>query len=111
MKIKATSQQSIASQLVDILYTSLPSFKITGLSKDLQTVKADAKSKGKAVLFVWRKNTYRLTEALKVTEFDFTNSYVENEGSKEVEAIIKASLSTSTPSTAPAEATKELVNA
>jgi len=93
MKVKSTSQQSIASKLIDILYTSLPSFRITGLAKDLQTVKADAKSKGKAVLFVWRKGTYRLTENLKVTELNFCNTYVENENSKEAEAMIKASLS------------------
>ena len=109
MKIKSTSQQSIASKLTDILYTSLPSFKITGLAKDLQTVKADTKSKGKAVLFVWRKSTYRLTEALKVTELDFTNSYVENETSREAEAMIKSSLAMAEVAAMPAPACIEIV--
>ena len=92
MKIKADGNKTIVSKLTDILNNTLPLTAVTGLNKDLSKIKSDPKSKGKSVLFSWRKGTYRLSENLKVMELDFTNSYVENEVSKEVEAMIKANL-------------------
>ncbi len=94
MKITASNSQSIASKLSDIAFTSLPSMASTGLAKDLVSVKVCSKSKGKAILLKWRKNTFRLSENLKVTEQDFTGDFIETETSKETEAIIKASLAT-----------------
>jgi hypothetical protein len=89
MKITTKNGQSIASQLSNIVNNALPKASVTGLSKDLGVVKTDPKSKGKSVLFTWRKGTYRLSENLKVTELDFTNTYVENEVTRETEALIK----------------------
>ena len=94
MKIKATNGQSIASKLTDIAFTSLPSMSITGLAKDLVSVKVCSKSKGKAILLKYRKGIFRLTENLKVTEQNFTGEFIETETSRETEAIIRASLST-----------------
>jgi hypothetical protein len=96
MKIKATNGQSIASRLTAILTSTLPTVKDTNLNKNLGTVKPDAKSKGKAVLFTWRKGTYRLSENLKVMEQDFTNTFIDSSTAKETEAIIKGALANET---------------
>jgi len=92
MKIRGNNNQSTASKLTDIAFTSLPSFRITGLAKDLVSIKVCPKSKGKAILLKYRKGIFRLTENLKVTEQNFTGDFIETETSRETETIIKASL-------------------
>jgi hypothetical protein len=92
MKITSKANQSIASQLETIIRNALPLTANTGLSKDVGTIKTDAKSKGKAVLFTYHKSTFRLTENLKVSEKDFTGTFVTNNESKEIENIITISL-------------------
>ena len=84
--------KSIANQLTDILNRTLPRQKDTGLSKDLGVVKVDPISKGKSVLFNWHKETFRLSENLKVMQIDFTNTWIENEDTKGVEYLIKQSV-------------------
>ena len=93
MKIKTTPNQTVVSQLTNIVNSTLPRFASTGLSKDLGVVKNDPKSKGKSILFNWRKGIFRLSETLKVTEQDFTNAFIETDTSRETEAIIKSAVS------------------
>lgn len=91
MRIKSQNGKSIASQLSDILCSTLPMVMDTGINSHLGTIKPDAK--GKAVLFTWKKNIYRLTEHLKVQERDFTNTFVTTDECKQVEDRINTVLS------------------
>lgn len=86
MRIKSQNGQTIASQLKEILKSKMPRVANTGINSDLGTVKADPK--GKAVIFTWRKNEYRMTENLKVYEKDFTGTYVITDECKNVEKMI-----------------------
>jgi len=90
MKITATNDKSVVQQLGEIINKSLPMSINTGRYNDVGTIHTCLKSKGKAVLFSWRKAIYRLTENLKVLEIDFTNTPVVTENSMEAEAKINA---------------------
>lgn len=92
MRIKASNGKSTADQLKDILINTFPLATHTGIVRDLCSIKVDPKSKGKSVIFMWRKTTFKLTENLKVTEQDFTNTFSETDNSREVEAKIKSPL-------------------
>lgn len=86
MRIKSQNGKSIASQLKEILENKMPRVANTGINSDLGTVKADPK--GKAVIFTWKKNEYRMTENLKVHEKDFTGTYIVTDECKNVEKMI-----------------------
>lgn len=91
MKIKSTNDKSIASQLTDILTNALPHVRQTGLTKDLRKISPDKRSKGKAINFSWRNSTFRLTENLRVQEYNFCNSLEDTELSKEtMQTIVKS---------------------
>lgn len=90
MRIKATATKSTSEQLADILKDTFPQAINTGLSNDLCSIKTDPKSKGKSVFFMYKKTTFRMTENLKVTERDFTNTFTETAVAKEIEAMIKS---------------------
>jgi hypothetical protein len=89
MRIKSQNGKSIAKQLKEILENSLPKVANTGLNKDLGTVHADPK--GKAVLFTWKNETYRMTENLKVHKKDFTNTFVVTDECEAVEKMVNDS--------------------
>lgn len=92
MKVTSINGQSVSSMLVNIVKSALPSFNQTGLAKDLTKISSDPKSKGKAIIFNWRKSSFRLTENLKVAEITFCNTLMETELSKEAAEIIVKSL-------------------
>ena len=71
MKVTASNGQSVAEQLTNILMRHLPRAINTGITNHLGTVHPDPKSKGKAVKFTWQRSTFRLTENLKVQEYNF----------------------------------------
>jgi hypothetical protein len=87
MRVKADNR-TVTAKLNDILMQSFPLARNTGFSNDLVSVHPDKDSKGKSVLFTWKKATLRLTENLRVKELDFTNTLVESELSKEAESFI-----------------------
>lgn len=111
MKITSQPNRSIVKQLTDILNQSLPQTKITGLTKDLGVIKVDAKGKGKSVIFNWRKSSFKLTENLKVTELDLTNSYVTNEETSAVEQMINGTINKTTIREAIANLAKNIIEA
>jgi len=93
MRVKTKNGQSIVSQLTDIINHALPRTIDTGIGSHLgNNIKAD--SKGKSILFTWKKNLYgfRMTENLKVMEMDFTGTFTQTEDSKAVEMAVEASL-------------------
>lgn len=90
MKVNFVNGKSIASQLSEVVSKTFPAIKTTGKAQDLKAIYSDAKSKGKAIIFVWRKATLRLTENLKVQELNFCNTYEDTQLSKEAaEMIVK----------------------
>lgn len=102
MRVKADNR-TVAAKLNDILMQAFPLARNTGLANDLVSVHPDKDSKGKAVLFTWKKTTLRLTENLRVKELDFTNTLIESELSKEAETFVnkylKPAVEAHTPST------------
>ena len=88
MKIKSTKEQSVHQQLVNLIKKTFPTIQETGLNKDLGLIHPDPKSKGKAVLFTWRKATLRITENLKIQELNFCNTLEENTLSQEASSKI-----------------------
>ena len=103
MRIKSNANGTIGMQLTAIVNKTFPRACETGIARDLISIGNDPKSKGKAILFMYRKTTFRLTENLKVQERNFCNTYETTQNAIEVEAMI---LKTLTPR--PVEAAKEL---
>ena len=82
-------KQTIANKLTNILKSVLPMVRDTGLMKDLGTVHPDPKSKGKAIKFTWRYGTFRLTENMKVYEFNFMGKPEATPEAVQTEEMIK----------------------
>ena len=93
MRINWSKNTTIVNQLMSVVKSTLPTIEATGLNKNLGIVKADPKGKGKSVLFVWRKATLRVTEALVVMEVNFCNTLEKTEAAKEAEAMLMAGVS------------------
>ncbi len=101
MKVTFNKDRSIASQLSEIVKVTFPSIRETGLTNGLLNVYPEPKSKGKAVKFVWNKTTFRLTENLRVQEFNFCNVYEDTELSKKAADMIVKCLNSRMPKTEP----------
>ena len=105
MRIKSQIGKSIANQLADIINKALPRVIDTGINSHLTGVKPDPK--GKAILFAWKKEGFRMTENLKVSKKDdFGNGFMVRDECKEIEKMIEASLNSVVSEVAP---TKEEV--
>jgi len=87
MRVKSDNR-TVAAKLNDILIQTFPLARLTGKINDLVSIHPDKDSKGKAVLFTWKKTTFKLTENLKVKELDFTHTFANTELSNEAEALI-----------------------
>ena len=83
---------SVTVKLTNILLATLPRAINTGMTKDLGTIHPDPKSKGKAVKFTWRYGTFRLTENLKVQEFNFMGQPKPSEIALETENMIRQAI-------------------
>lgn len=92
MKITASTGNSIVSQLTGVLMAHLPRAINTGLMTHLGTVHADPKSKGKAVNFTWKRKTFRLTQNLKVQEYNFMNDPEATPDAIETENLIRVAV-------------------
>lgn len=84
-----TAGKSIVETLSHILKSTLPKRSETGLTKHLTHISPDPKSKGKAVIFKWNSNTFRLTENLTVAELSFFNEWQKTEECKALEDLAK----------------------
>ena len=86
------NSNSTTGKLINSIKAAFPLAYNTGMGNDVGTIHPDPKSKGKAVIFTWKKSTLKLSEAMKVMEKDFTNTYVKSPLSIEAESIINAYL-------------------
>lgn len=89
MKITSSPTETIVEKLTRIIMSAFPLARNTGRANDLVSVQNYKAAKGKAVTFKWKKSTFRLTENLKVNEFDFTNQLAETPLSKEAQEIVE----------------------
>ena len=87
MKIKING--STVKTLTQIVTKALPMVIHTGNGNHLRHVKPDASSKGKAILFTWKKNDFRMTENLIVQERDFTYTWTQTPDALNVQAIVQ----------------------
>lgn len=84
MKIQRQDNESIANALTRFLTSKLPLAKDTGLVKKLKSIHVDKRSKGKAVLFVWEKERFKITEHMKVWHKNFMNEWKDNDEETQV---------------------------
>jgi hypothetical protein len=82
---------STSQKLISLISGILPNAKDTGLINHLWSTFHPV-NKGKAITFVWKKIQFRLTANYKVQEYDFTNSLISSDESKEIEKLIKAKI-------------------
>lgn len=77
-----------AAKLGNIIKAAFPLIRDTGKISDVGTIHPEPKSKGKAIIFTWRKSSFKMTEALKITELTFYNTYEITTLATEAQSII-----------------------
>ncbi len=86
-----TFNKSIPETLIHIVKSVLPNTINSGLSRHLRgSINPDPKSKGKAIIFKWNNNQFKVTENLTAYEQNWCNDWIKTEESAKVEADIKA---------------------
>ncbi len=87
-----SKSDTTAAKLADIVKAAFPLVRDTGKISDVGTIHPEPKSKGKAIMFTWRKSSFKMTEALKITEKTFYNTYETSPLSNEAQSIINGYL-------------------
>ena len=91
-KIKTVNGKSVSQQLVSILNRALKQSATTGIMTHCRNIHLDKQSNGKAVNFEYQHRYFRITEALKVSEYEFgfncRNIFGNNSLTHEIEELI-----------------------
>jgi len=84
--------ETTVNKLIKVISKALQQTKNTGIMNHLWGIFHQT-NKGKAIIFTWQKERFRLTANYKIQQYDFTNSLVESTEAKRIEQLIKAVIS------------------
>jgi hypothetical protein len=83
-------KQTTAERLNTLINSKLPKVTETGIVNHLMPKTfIETKSKGKAIVFTWKRNFFRISDKHAVREQNFMNEWVETEESKQIQALVR----------------------
>ena len=80
-----------AERLHKLISSKLPKAPETGIANHLMPrTFVEVKSRGKAIVFTWKRNFFRISNKHAVKEMNFMNEWVETEESKRIQDLVRA---------------------
>jgi hypothetical protein len=91
MNDTTNTTNTTTKKLISIISGILPNAKDTGIINHLWAI-FHPTNKGKAIVFTWNKERFRLTANHKVQQYDFTNTLIDTDEAKRIEGLIKENI-------------------